>query len=259
VYNGGGPSPVRHESAPPPEVDDLGGPFVQSERTGRLAGSWHRPARDERPADDSENEPAQEDCGVFHDIPETVLSRMRFLEAMDGRQRIDGTDHLERLRQVPPVTGRFLAVLAASAPPGAWLEIGTSGGYSALWLTLACRAVGARLTTFEVLESKAALARETFHRAGVEALVDLVVGDARDHLRECEDVAFCFLDAEKEYYDACYEALVPSMVEGGIIAADNVISHEEILQPVVDKALRDVRVDAVVVPIGSGILVARRV
>ncbi len=195
---------------------------------------------------------------MFHDIPEAVLSRMRFLEAMDGRQRIDGTDRLDRLRQVPPVTGRFLALLAASAPPGVWLEIGTSGGYSALWLSLACRASGRRLTTFEVLESKAALARETFEKAGVETLVDLVVGDARDRLAEHEDVAFCFLDAEKEYYDACYDAVVPRMVEGGILAADNVISHEEILQPVVDRVLRDHRVDAVVVPIGSGVLVARK-
>lgn len=196
---------------------------------------------------------------MFHDIPETVISRMRFLEAMDGRQRIDGTDHLERLRQVPPATGRFLALLAAGAPPGAWLEIGTSGGYSALWLSLACRAAGRRLTTFEVLESKAALARETLEKAGVETLVDLVVGDARDHLREHEGIAFCFLDAEKEYYEACYDAVVPKMVEGGIFTADNVISHEEILQPMVDKVLMDDRVDAVVVPIGSGVLVARTV
>jgi predicted O-methyltransferase YrrM len=184
---------------------------------------------------------------------------MRFLEAMDGRQRIDGTDHLERLRQVPPVTGRFLALLAANAPPGAWLEVGTSGGYSALWLSLACRAVGRRLTTFEVLAPKAALARETFEKAGVADLIDLVAGDARDHLGSCEGVSFCFLDAEKEHYEACYEAVVPRMVAGGILAADNVISHQEILEPVVDRALRDERVDAVVVPIGSGVLVARKV
>lgn len=196
---------------------------------------------------------------MFHDIPDKVLSRMRFLEAMDGRQRIDGTDHLERLRQVPPMTGRFLALLAASAPPGAWLEIGTSGGYSALWLSLACRAAGRRLTTFEVLQSKAAIARETFEKAGVETLIDLVVGDARAELADYEDVSFCFLDAEKEFYDQCYEAVVPRMVEGGVFAADNVISHEQILTPMVDRALRDGRVDAVVVPIGCGVLVARKV
>jgi predicted O-methyltransferase YrrM len=196
---------------------------------------------------------------VFHDIPEAVLSRMRFLEAMDGRQRIDGTDHLERLRQVPPVTGRFLALLAANAPPGAWLEIGTSGGYSALWLSLACRAAGRTLTTFEVLKQKAALARETFEKAAVADVIELVLGDAREHLEERDGVSFCFLDAEKEYYDACYDALVPRMVPGGILAADNVISHEEILRPMVDRALRDERVDAVVVPIGSGVLVARKV
>ena len=86
---------------------------------------------------------------MFHDIPAPVVERMAFLEAIDAQDRLDGTPKVARLRQIPPETGRFLALLAASAPPGAVIEIGTSGGYSGLWLALACRQRGDCLTTFD--------------------------------------------------------------------------------------------------------------
>jgi len=85
---------------------------------------------------------------------------MDYLEAIDARDRTDGTPRAQRMRQVPPETGRFIALLAASAPAGAHLETGTSAGYSALWLALACRETGRRPTTFEALPAKAALADE---------------------------------------------------------------------------------------------------
>lgn len=196
---------------------------------------------------------------MFHDIPKTILDRMRQLEQMDDRDRADGTDRLRRLRQVPPETGKFLALLAAGAPQGRYIEIGTSGGYSALWLALACRQVGRKLTTFEVLEEKAELARETFRLAGVADVVELIVGDAREHLPDCRDVCFCFLDAEKEFYADCYEAVVPNLVPGGVLVADNAINHAETLQPMLDRALSDDRVDALIVPIGKGELVCRKI
>ena len=82
---------------------------------------------------------------------------MRDLEEMDARDRSDGTPRSQRLRQIPPETGRFIALLAATAQPGRYVEIGTSAGYSTLWLAVACRRVGRTVTTFEVLEDKAAL------------------------------------------------------------------------------------------------------
>jgi len=192
---------------------------------------------------------------MFHDIPPSVLERMRHLEEIDTRDRTDGTARMARLRQIPPETGRLLA---ASAPAGHWLEIGTSAGYSTLWLALACRHAGRRITTFEVLQEKVNLARETFDRAGVADVVDLVHGDAREHLGGMGDISFCFLDAEKEVYGDCYEAVVPKMVPGGLLVADNAINHEKTLRPMLDRALADARVDALIVPIGKGELVCRK-
>jgi len=123
---------------------------------------------------------------------------------------------------------------------------------------LACRAVGRKITTYEILGDKAALARQTIAAAGVSDVVEFVHGDALNHLPGCKDIGFCFLDAEKEIYGPCYEELVPRMVQGGILVADNAINHQATLRPMLDRALRDERVDALVVPIGKGELVCRR-
>jgi caffeoyl-CoA O-methyltransferase len=195
---------------------------------------------------------------MFESISPAMLARMRELEEIDRRDRSDGTPHSQRLRQISPEVGKLLALLAASAPPGRCLEIGTSAGYSTLWLALACRATGRRVTTFEIDSAKVERARATFATAGVIDVIDLVHGDALAHLAECHDIAFCFLDAEKDIYQPCYDLAVPRMVSGGILVADNAISHEAQLRPMLDHALRDPRVDAVLVPIGQGDLICRK-
>lgn len=184
---------------------------------------------------------------------------MKYLEHIDTRDRSEGTPREKRLRQVPPAMGKFITILVMGAPEGALIEIGTSAGYSALWLALACRDLGRKLFTFEVLDEKANLARETFQLAGVQDVVDLVKGDVRQHLDSFEDIAFCFLDAEKEVYLDCYEALIPRMVPGAILVADNVMSHGYFLQDFLQRAMGDRRVDALIVPIGNGALLCRRV
>src|SRR3989304_4038971 len=196
---------------------------------------------------------------MFHDIPKPIKERMDYLESLDEEDRLAGKSPLERLRQVPPETGKFLALLAANAPEGTYLEIGTSGGYSAMWLSLACTELGRKLITFEVLEEKANLARETFKITGLENVVELVFGDAKKYLQNYKNVAFCFLDAEKEEYLDCYEKVVPNLVKGGLLVADNVISDKEVLEPMLERALADVRVDALIVPIGRGELVCRKI
>ena len=195
---------------------------------------------------------------MFYDIPHSILDRMRYLEEMDRRDRADGTSRMQRLRQIPPETGKFIAMLAASAPEGNYIEIGASAGYSTLWLSLACRAVKRNITTYEILPEKAVLAHKTFQSAGVEDVVHLVHGDALEHLDQYQNISFCFLDAEKEIYAACYEKVIPNMLSGGIMVADNAINHETTLRPMLDRAMNDSRVDAIIVPIGKGELVCRK-
>lgn len=195
---------------------------------------------------------------MFHSIPKPILDRMNYLETIDARDRQDGTPKAQRLRQIPPETGRFLALMAASAPQGSVLEIGASGGYSGLWLILACMQRGDWLTTFDVAAEKVQLAQQTFAAARVEQYVHLVHGDARTQLAEFERIAFCFLDAEKDIYPECYELVLPRLAPGGVFVADNVISHQDELAVFVEHALGDEHVDALVVPLGKGLLLARK-
>jgi predicted O-methyltransferase YrrM len=195
---------------------------------------------------------------VFHDIPDPVAARMAVLKERGVRDRADGTPRMQRLREVPEEVGRFLAILATGAPAGRWIEIGTSAGYSTLWLALAAREAGARVTTFEILEWKVELARETFARAEVEDVVELVHADVRAGLADVAGVSFAFLDSEKEDYLELYELVVPKLVPGGLLVADNVADFHDEVQPMLDRALADERVDAVIVPFLTGQLLARR-
>jgi caffeoyl-CoA O-methyltransferase len=195
---------------------------------------------------------------MFHDIPEVVLARMAELKETGLRQRADGTPRMQRLREVPEEVGRFLAILAAGAPDGRWVEIGTSAGYSTLWLALAAREAGRRVTTFEILDAKAKLARETFAVAQVEDVVEFVHADAREGLAGVDGISFAFLDSEKEDYAELYELVVPKLVPGGLLVADNVVDFRDEVQPMLDRAFADGRVDAVVVPFLTGQLLARK-
>ena len=195
---------------------------------------------------------------MFHNIPEIVRKRMEYLEEIDSMDRNDGTPRLKRLRQIPSETGKFVSLLAASAPKGEFIEIGTSAGYSTLWITLACKLLGSKITTFEILKEKIKLAKETFKETDMENYIELIEGDARNYLKDYNNIAFCFLDAEKEVYEECYDLVVPNMVKGGILIADNAINHYEALKPMLDKALTDQRVDALIVPIGKGELLCRK-
>ena len=195
---------------------------------------------------------------MLHDIDKKIMERMRLLEEVDTADRIDGTDRMKRLRQIQSQTGKFLALMFSMAPRGTAIEIGTSAGYSTLWLTLAAKKRDQRIITFELLEDKIKMAKETFHMAGVEHIVELIEGDARELLMNYNDISFCFLDAEKEDYERYYDLIIPKMVKGGVLVADNAINHKETLEPMLNKALEDNRVDALIVPIGKGELICRK-
>jgi caffeoyl-CoA O-methyltransferase len=196
---------------------------------------------------------------MFHDIPQPVLDQMKALEEIDAQDRQDGTPLLKRLRQISPETGRLLAILAADTPKGTWLEIGTSGGYSALWLSRAAILRDARLVTFELLPDKVELARRTFSRAQVEDLIELVHGDARGHMDDYEEISFCFIDAEREMYQEIFDRVVPYMLPGGIVVVNNAVSYQTELVKFLNAVTDDSRLDSVIVEIGTGLLVSRKV
>ena len=88
--------------------------------------------------------------------------------------------------------------------------------------------------------------------------IDFGLKGKRDFSFELKIDALNIEAAKKEVYEDCYDLVIPNMVYGGILVADNAINHYETLKPMLDKALNDDRVDALIVPIGKGVLLCRK-
>ncbi len=147
-----------------------------------------------------------------------------------------------------------------SCRPRAILEIGTSGGYSTAWLATAARSVGATVTTLEIDPVKVQRATSNLREAVVDDIVTIVQGDAFDYLRDRrKPIDFVFLDAEKEDYVRFLELIVPRLPAGGLLVADNLISHADDLAQFRRRAESDPRLAAVIVPIGRGELLAAKI
>jgi predicted O-methyltransferase YrrM len=174
-----------------------------------------------------------------------------------GREHDDTQpDRLARWRNVEPETAELLGVLIRTKRAQRVLEIGTSNGYSTIWLADAAAATGGTVLTVEVEPSRTALARENLARAGLADRVELRTEDAAQTLRGLPDDTFelTFLDAERPQYVGYWRDLARTLAPGGLLAVDNAISHANELvdfRAVVDG---DARVTQALVPIGAGLL-----
>src|SRR5262245_11204359 len=188
---------------------------------------------------------------VFNDISASMQQVMSELEEQTERDQ-------RSLRSVFTDVGRCLSLLAMSAPPGVFLELGSSGGYSSLWLSLAARGRGITLTTVDLDEGKVALARKNISRAGAAGSVQVFHGDALDYATRFEEIAFCFSDIEPPEANAeVYEKVVPRLVPGGWLVIDNVTSPR-IQTDLLNRARNDPRVDCVLLPFPKGDLICRK-
>lgn len=151
---------------------------------------------------------------------------------------------------VPFQDGRLLRILAESIGATRVVEIGTSYGYSGLWLALALRGTNGRLTTFEIDERRQARARANFERADVLSSIDLVLGDA--HLlvtRVKGPVDLVFSDADKEGYLDYLQKLVPVLRSGGLFVTHNIdMAAPEYLEAI----STDAALESTLVNVGSG-------
>jgi caffeoyl-CoA O-methyltransferase len=156
-----------------------------------------------------------------------VLAR---LEREDEDERERGVPPLERSRAVAPTTGRFLFSLVAPLHEPAVLEIGGSRGYSSVWIGAAARLAGGRLVSLEHDPRKADAWRRNVADAGLADRAELVEGDARETLARLEETFdVVFLDAEKDDYERLFELARPRVRPGGVVIADNVLSHADTL------------------------------
>ena len=141
---------------------------------------------------------------------------LSILEDMDRNQS-------RGMMNVPQEDGRILRLLTEAAGAKHVVEIGTSNGYSGICFCLALRTTGGKLTTHDIDEGRASLARENFKRAGVDNMVTLVMGDAHETVtRIKEPIDVLFIDADKEGYLDYLTKLLPLVRPGGLILSHNI-------------------------------------
>lgn len=169
-------------------------------------------------------------------------------------------DRLDRLRNLEPDTAALLAVLVRATRARRTLELGTSNGYSTLWLADAARAVGGSLVSVEIDPERSSQAARNLDRAGLRSVVELRVQDAADALKESPDSEWdmIFLDAERPAYPGYWPDLVRALKPSGLLAVDNVLSHADQVAGFRALVSADPRVSEALVPTGAGALLIVR-
>ena len=167
-------------------------------------------------------------------------------------------DRLDRFRNVEPDTAQLLGVLIRATGARRILELGTSNGYSTIWLADAAQATGGRVVSVDVDASRTELARCNLAAVGLDDRVELRVEDAASTLAGAPEAVweFVFLDAERPAYPGYLPGLVRTLVPGGVLAIDNVQSHAHELVEFTALIEREPRLTQTVVPVGAGLRLA---
>jgi caffeoyl-CoA O-methyltransferase len=187
-------------------------------------------------------------------LDDRVRAVLRRLEHEDGAEREQGVPRERRARSVAPTTGRFLFALVAPQSGCEVLEVGGSRGYSSIWLAAGARILGGHVLSLESDPAKCVAWRRNVAEAGLEEWADLVEGDARETLPAIEDVFDAvFLDAEKEDYESLFRLVRAKLEPGGVVVADNVLSHEETLGAYSRARQADPTLESVTVPLDRGL------
>ena len=165
------------------------------------------------------------------------------------------------LLAVGPATGSLINLLVKETKAQTILEVGTSYGYSTVWLAEAARETGGRVITLELHEAKQEYARAMLSRAGLTRFVDFRIGDARESLAKLDtNVDFVLLDLWKDLYIPCFDLFYSRLNPGAIVVADNMLypdstrTHAAVYRKHV-RSHPDIQ--SILLPVGSGLEVSR--
>ena len=165
-------------------------------------------------------------------------------------------DRLDRRRNLEPDSAALLAVLVRAVRPKRLLELGTSNGYSTIWLADAALSVEAEFTSVELDADRLKQARENLRTVGLGETVNFVAADAGAELRAAPggNWEMIFLDAERPAYVSYWKDLVRTLTPGGLLVVDNVLSHADQVAEFRELVSADERMTEALSPTGAGLL-----
>lgn len=194
---------------------------------------------------------------IIKKSPDTGLFNRKTLEILST---LDKTR--EDFWNVDNESANFLNLLVKAVGAKNALEIGTSNGYSAIWLANALKETGGKLTTIEFWDNRLNVAIENFKKAGVEDIIETKLGQAVMILEEmlASDVPpafdFVFIDANKSEYIKYFNLIHPMLKNGGIIVADNILSHYNKVKPYVETITSHPSYQSQLIPLDTGMMVS---
>ncbi len=184
------------------------------------------------------------------------LEIMSSLSLEEGFARRD-----EFLLSIGEDVARFVNSLVKGSKSKIILEVGTSYGYSTIWLAEAAKSINGKIISIEIDPYKSQYAKEQLKIAGLEQYVDFKIGDAVNIIKSLDiNFDFVLLDLWKELYVPCFKAFYPKLNRSAFIVADNMIfpeHHKEDVKLYKKEIAKTISFDTVLIPIGQGIEVSR--
>ena len=190
-------------------------------------------------------------------MDEKLAALLRELESFGEENDARVTDHKTRMLNITPETGAFIALLVRALKARRILEIGTSNGYSTLWLAYAVQQLGGQVVTVDRATYKVDLARRNFERAGLSSSITSHLIEAGRFYEEQSNSSyeFIFLDSDRGEYVGWWPSLRRILVAGGLLVVDNAVSHENELRAFVELVRATTGYMTSLVPVGKGELV----
>ena len=190
-------------------------------------------------------------------MDEKLAALLRELESFGEENDARVTDHKTRMLNITPETGAFVALLVRALKARRILEIGTSNGYSTLWLAYAVQQLGGQVVTVDRSTYKVDLARRNFERAGLSSSITSHLIEAGRFYEEQSNSSyeFIFLDSDRGEYVGWWPSLRRILVAGGLLVVDNAVSHENELRAFVELVRATAGYMTSLVPVGKGELV----
>lgn len=160
------------------------------------------------------------------------------------------------------VTAEFLYNMIIDSKAKNVVEVGTSNGYSGIWLAKALKKTGGKLTTIEFYDKRLDVAKENFEKCGVADIIETKRGDGATMLEYLPDdfkIDFAFVDANKSQYIKFFHLIDSHLNVGGYLACDNVISHASKVQDFLADIDANPNYENVVLPLPAGLSLAKKI
>jgi predicted O-methyltransferase YrrM len=191
-------------------------------------------------------------------LDEALRDFLLELEKVGESNDLAQTSRALKMLNITYDTGEFLSVVVRAINARSILEIGTSNGYSTIWLADAAQATHGHVETVESNPYKIGLATKNFARSGLSSHISQIENEAGQHLQNIpsDSVDLLFLDSERTEYVVWFPSVKRILKKGGLLIVDNAISHAEEMRPFSDLLKTDADFETSLVPVGKGELMA---